>query len=84
MMTVHLLGELTRSAAPGDEIELSGVFLPTPYTGYKAIKAGLTADTFLEATSVHRIKQRYQDYEISAELEEEISEKVFAACFWRC
>ncbi len=76
MMTVHLLGELTRSAAPGDEIELSGIFLPTPYTGYKAMKAGLTADTFLEATSVHRIKQRYQDYEFSADLEDEIAKQV--------
>jgi len=33
MMTVHLMGELTRTAAPGDEIEVSGIFLPTPYTG---------------------------------------------------
>lgn len=72
MMTVHLLGELTRTAAPGDEIELSGIFLPTPYTGYRAMKAGLTADTFLEATSVHRIKQRYQDYEFSDDLTERI------------
>jgi DNA replication licensing factor MCM7 len=76
MMTVHLLGELTRTAAPGDEIELSGIFLPTPYTGYKAMKAGLTADTYLEATSVRRIKQRYQDYEFSADLEKEIQDKV--------
>ena len=33
MMTVHLTGELTRTAAPGDEIEVSGIFLPTPYPG---------------------------------------------------
>jgi DNA replication licensing factor MCM7 len=75
VMTVHLMGELTRSAAPGDEIEVSGIFLPTPYTGYKAMKAGLTADTYLEATSVHRIKQRYEDYEFSDELQEEIMEQ---------
>ena len=36
------------------------------------MKAGLTADTFLEATSVHRIKERYQDYEFSDELEDKI------------
>jgi len=40
--------------------------------GYRAMKAGLTADTFLEATSVHRIKERYQDYEFSEELEQRI------------
>lgn len=75
VMTVHLMGELTRTAVPGDEIELSGIFLPTPYTGYKAMKAGLTADTFLEATSVHRIKQRYEDYDFSDDLLDEINEK---------
>ena len=63
MMTVHLIGELTRTAAPGDEIELSGVFLPTPYTGYKAMKAGLTADTFLEATSVRLSHHKLNLYE---------------------
>ncbi|EKX47330.1 minichromosome maintenance protein 7 [Guillardia theta CCMP2712] len=72
MMTVHLTGESTRSCSPGDEVQISGIFLPIPYTGYRAIKAGLTADTFLEATSVSRIKQRYQDYEFTQEMQDQI------------
>ncbi|KAJ1474037.1 MCM2/3/5 family-domain-containing protein [Baffinella frigidus] len=72
MMTVHLTGELTRSCGPGDEILISGIFLPMPYTGYKAMKAGLTADTFLEATSVKRAKQRYQDFHITQEMRDQI------------
>jgi len=72
---VHLMGELTRLAGPGDEVELSGIFLPTPYTGYRAMKAGLTADTYLEATCVHRIKERYQDYTFSSDLEQQILEQ---------
>jgi len=74
MMTVHLTGELTRACGPGDEVLLSGIYLPTPYTGYKAIKAGLTADTFLEATSVRRAKERYQDFHISPEQRAQIEE----------
>jgi DNA replication licensing factor MCM7 len=58
MMTVHVLGELTRLCSPGDEITINGVYLPTPYTGYRAIKAGLTADTYLEAMSIKQAKQR--------------------------
>jgi len=47
-MTVILRGDLTRTCAPGDTVVLAGVFTPTPYTGYRAMKAGLIADTFFE------------------------------------
>ncbi|GJV91300.1 DNA replication licensing factor MCM7 [Tanacetum coccineum] len=51
-MTVHFRGELTRKVAPGDVVELSGIFLLIPYTGFRAMTAGLVADTYLEAMSV--------------------------------
>ena len=51
-MTVNLRGELTRLLKPGDIASIGGVFLPTPYTGFRAIRAGLTADTYLESMSV--------------------------------
>ncbi|KAL4572175.1 hypothetical protein LXL04_018944 [Taraxacum kok-saghyz] len=55
-MTVHFRGELTRKVvcyenclvSPGDVVELSGIFLPIPYTGFRAMRAGLVADTYLE------------------------------------
>ena len=37
---------------------VSGIFLPIPYMGFRALKAGLTADTFLEATSITHYKRR--------------------------
>ena len=51
-MTVNLRGELTRLLKPGDVANIGGVFLPTPYTGFRAIRAGLTADTYLECMSI--------------------------------
>jgi DNA replication licensing factor MCM7 len=32
-ITVHATGEITRACVPGDIITLTGIFLPTPYTG---------------------------------------------------
>ncbi|GKU87005.1 hypothetical protein SLEP1_g1467 [Rubroshorea leprosula] len=61
-MTVHLRGELTRKVAPGDVFELSGIFLPIPYTGFRALQAGLVADTYLEAI-----------YELGEDEEEQIA-----------
>lgn len=72
-MTVHLRGELTRKVAPGDIVELSGIFLPIPYTGFKAMRAGLVADTYLEAMSVSHFKKKYEDYELKEDEEEQIA-----------
>lgn len=45
---------------PGDMVEISGIFLPIPYTGFRAMRAGLVADTYLEAMSVAQSKKRYE------------------------
>lgn len=47
--------------APGDVVELSGIFLPIPYTGFKAMRAGLVADTYLEVMSVSHFKKKYEE-----------------------
>ncbi|KAI4301496.1 hypothetical protein L6164_034771 [Bauhinia variegata] len=72
-MTVHFRGELTRKVAPGDVVELSGIFLPIPYTGYRAMRAGLVADTYLEAMSVTHFKKKYEEYELRGDEEEQIA-----------
>ncbi|KAF6143350.1 hypothetical protein GIB67_001294 [Kingdonia uniflora] len=60
-MTVHIRGELTRKVSPGDVVEISGIFLPMPYTGFRAMRAGLVADTYLEAMSVAHFKKKYEE-----------------------
>uniref|UniRef100_A0A6N2NA08 DNA helicase n=1 Tax=Salix viminalis TaxID=40686 RepID=A0A6N2NA08_SALVM len=72
-MTVHFRGELTRKVAPGDVVELSGIFLPIPYTGFRAMRAGLVADTYLEAMSVTHFKKKYEEYELRGDEEEQIA-----------
>lgn len=47
--------------APGDIVEISGIFLPIPYTGFRALRAGLVADTFLEAMSITHFKKKYEE-----------------------
>ncbi|KAK8925711.1 Protein PROLIFERA [Platanthera zijinensis] len=71
-LTVHLRGELTRKVAPGDVVEFSGIFLPIPYTGFRAMRAGLVADTYLEAMSTTHFKKKYEDYELSEDEQKQI------------
>ena len=75
-MTIHLSGPLTRSVNPGDVCDVSGIFLPTPYSGFKAVKAGLLTDTYLQAQHVRQLRKSYDAME--GELTKEISDQVEA------
>ncbi|GBG59606.1 hypothetical protein CBR_g49870 [Chara braunii] len=71
-MTVHLNGELTRLISPGDVVALGGIFLPAPQAGFRAMRAGLVADTYLETMSITQYKKRYEEYEHHPEAREEV------------
>lgn len=73
-MTVHLYGPLTRQLNPGDVVHLGGVFLPTPYTGFQAIRAGLLTDTYLECHYVDQQKKQYDQIEMSPEVQQAVME----------
>lgn len=78
-ITVRLSNELTRSCKPGDVITLTGIFLPQPLTGFRAMRAGLTADTYIEAMAVDVAKKNYTDMELTedelAEIEQRAKQK---------
>ena len=73
-MTVHVNGNLTRSMNPGDVVHLGGIFLPIPYTGFQAIRAGLLTDTYLETHHIDQLKKQYNEMEITPEIERKIAE----------
>ena len=60
-LTIHCHGSLVRQINPGDVIDIAGIFLPMPYTGFKALRAGLLTDTYLEAQHIHQHKKAYDD-----------------------
>ncbi|EED92025.1 member of mcm2/3/5 protein family, partial [Thalassiosira pseudonana CCMP1335] len=73
-MSIHCRGELTRQVSPGDVVTIDGVFLPqrVAESGYRAMKAGLVATTFLEAQNIVVHKKSYLSEEEKAKLDEEI------------
>ncbi|KAK5275980.1 DNA replication licensing factor MCM7, partial [Exophiala xenobiotica] len=56
-LTIHCNGSLARQLNPGDVVDIDGIFLPTPYTGFRAIRAGLLTDTYLEAQNITQHKK---------------------------
>lgn len=74
MLNIHVSGTLVRSMDPGDIVDVAGIFLPVPYTAYKAWKAGLLTETYLLAQSVKQHKRKYESLGITPEVEEKVSD----------
>ncbi|KAJ6502171.1 minichromosome maintenance protein mcm7p [Mycena sanguinolenta] len=75
-MTVHVNGNLTRLMNPGDEVHIGGIYLPVPYTGFQAIRAGLLHDTYLEAHSIYQQKKQYSEMQMTAEIQQGLNDLI--------
>jgi len=73
-LAVHLRGENTRTATPGDEVTITGIFLPVPVSGFRAMKMGLTAETYLEGQAVWQAKMTNVDDDETSALHREVLE----------
>ncbi|KAI6109684.1 MCM-domain-containing protein [Pisolithus sp. B1] len=73
-MTIHVHGGLTRLTNPGDVVHLGGIFLPIPYTGFQAIRAGLLTDTYLETHHIHQLKKQYSDMDMTPQIQHQIAD----------
>ncbi|GMG37426.1 unnamed protein product [Ambrosiozyma monospora] len=72
-LSIHINGDLVRSMNPGDIVDIGGIFLPAPYTGFRALKAGLLTETYLEAQFVKQHKRKYETLGLTPEIEAKIS-----------
>ena len=73
-MTVQVYGGQCRQMNPGDIVHLGGIFLPTPYTGFQAIRAGLLTDTYLEVHHVNQLKRQYTELQETPEIRQKIEQ----------
>lgn len=71
-LTIHVNGDLVRLMNPGDIVDVAGIFMPSPYTGFRALKAGLLTETYLEAQFVQQHKKQYESLDITPEIREEM------------
>lgn len=73
-LTVHCYSSLVRRINPGDVVDVAGIFLPTPYTGFQAMRAGLLTDTYLEAHHIVQHKKAYDEMVIDPRLTRRIEQ----------
>lgn len=75
-LTIHIDGPLVRSVSPGDVVDITGIFLPAPYTGFKALKAGLLTETYLEAQCIHQHKKKFASFSLSHEVQDRVNQMI--------
>ncbi|KAG4301530.1 hypothetical protein PCK1_002015 [Pneumocystis canis] len=73
-LIIQLYGSITRTMNPGDILDISGIFLPTPFLGFKAIRSGLLTDTYLECQYVTKLKKQYDVIENTPDIIKQIEE----------
>lgn len=73
-LVVHVSGPLVRTVSPGDGVDISGIFMPSPYTGFQALKAGLLTETYLLAQDIMQHKQVYSSIDLTQEMRDRIQE----------
>ncbi|KAJ1981397.1 DNA replication licensing factor MCM7 [Dimargaris xerosporica] len=73
-MSLHLFEDQTRQLNPGDMIHASGIFLPKPYTGFRAMRAGLLSDTYLEVQHIVQLKKQYNQMEVTLDAQSMLEE----------
>lgn len=65
-------GVNARQCSPGDIVTIQGVYVPAPFVGFQAMRAGLTHDTYIEAYNIHKDKQNFKETMLSEEMVERI------------
>ena len=69
----------TRRCGPGDIVTITGVYMPAPFQGFAAMRAGLAHDTFLECFNVSKDKQNFKESFLSADNLERVQD-IRASC----
>lgn len=72
-------GNNTRKCGPGDIVTITGVYMPQPFVGFAAMRAGLAHDTYLECFEVSKDKQNFKESYLSPENLEKVSD-IRASC----
>eukprot|EP00124_Ichthyophonus_hoferi_P000472 Ihof_evm2s18 gene=Ihof_evmTU2s18 len=55
-MSIYARGNATRQANPGDIVEITGIYLPKIEVGFKALRQGLLASTYIDAYMIKKEK----------------------------
>lgn len=79
-LTIHCRGSTTRKCAPGDIVEVVGIFLPLALSQYKYIRMGLAENTYLQCMHVNKRKKNYSEMTMESEISPEIEDEIDEIC----
>jgi len=67
-------GHCTRTCSPGDIVQVTGVYMPSSYTGWQALKSGLMQKTYIDAFNISKDKVNFREFMLSDEMMEKVND----------
>jgi DNA replication licensing factor MCM7 len=68
-------GLMVGQCTPGDIVTVTGIHMPTPYSGFKGMRAGLIHDTYIECFNIRKEKKSYKEYVVPEHLAKELEKE---------
>ena len=75
-LKIQAKGLMVGKCSPGDIVTVTGIHMPTPYSGFKAMKSGLIHDTYIESFNILKEKKSYKEYTVPPHLQAEIAKEI--------
>lgn len=66
-MQIIARGPVTRQCSPGDIVQVTGIYMPSPAQGHMAFKTGLNHDVHIEAYKIVKDKHNFKEFMLSDE-----------------
>ena len=74
-MKIHARGPITRMCSPGDIVQVTGIYMPSPYHGFaNSFRNGLMHDTHIEAYKIEKDKQNFRELMLSDDMMGKVNE----------
>lgn len=61
-------GPVTRQCSPGDYVQITGIYMPTPSQGFNSFKTGLNHEVHIEAYKITKDKLHFREHMLSEEM----------------
>lgn len=71
-LKIIALGETVRQCAPGDQITVHGIFIPSSVSGFRTGNSKLIHETYIEAFKIIKYKASYKDIAMSEDMQTQI------------
>lgn len=74
-LKIQAKGLMVNQCTPGDIIQVTGIHMPSPFSGFKGMRSGLIHETYIDCFQINKQKKTYKELHVTEDLLREIREE---------